>query len=159
MKTQLNPFVKFIKRLPGTWVQQAAALVERIKNLSQKPVAVKNIAFIFIFLATTSLIPGTIMWIYLDGICKNCGDGRESAHLETCDNCKTLVYSCPTVGHEHISGCGHCGGIVYHCDFGDTTKDHSLQTCGYCSNSYIPCIQGNEHGYGVCLRTGITVTY
>jgi len=117
MKTQLNPFVKFIKRLPGTWVQQAAALMGRIKNLPQKPVAVKNIAIIIIFLATTSLALGTIMWIYLDGICKNCGDGRESDHLESCGNCDILVYKCPTLlmtSHQAI--CEGCGEVYNTCD-------------------------------------------
>ena len=95
------------------------------------------------------------IWIYNDGRCDYCNDGRETDHLDSCDNCPVKSYQCPRYPYSsHQSICYHCGDILYSCG-GDNDNEeiwapHGSQSCNYCPDEYIPCKEADEHGDGVC---------
>ena len=96
------------------------------------------------------------IWIYLDGVCDRCSDGRETAHTAICTNCHAGILACPGWAAPHVQQCGRCYQSLFTCNTvnGPTSEQtqasHAPQSCNYCSEAYIPCIEGDEHGDGVC---------
>ena len=110
----------------------------------------------------TVVIIGTTFTIYvwLDGICDQCGDGRKTDHRQNCDNCNTLDYFCPMFQdywypHPHQNRCVHCYGVWWNCDgkyngwnawIAYKTK-HDLARCP-CGETYRICTEAHEHVHG-----------
>lgn len=95
------------------------------------------------------------MWIYNDGRCDYCDQGRETDHLDTCGNCPIKSYQCPRYYYtSHQALCGRCNDALYTCAGADNIEEiwapHGPQSCDYCPDEYSPCIEEDEHGDGIC---------
>jgi hypothetical protein len=96
------------------------------------------------------------IWIYLDGRCDYCGNGSEDDHTTICTNCHDGIYVCPGYSHPHVGQCGRCYQSIWACNTvgGPTSAQrwagHISQSCDYCPDEYVPCIEGDNHGDGIC---------
>ncbi|RKU12609.1 hypothetical protein C6503_16930 [Candidatus Poribacteria bacterium] len=158
----------FTPTLDSNWfvVQQASrylmvlllvfALFIPLLHMPQESEAVVLTAVAVGTLIVSGAAVAVTLWIYNDGKCDYCGNGRETDHTGVCTNCHSGAYHCPGLIHGHTAYCYYCDDLLYTCDApgGSTAAEvwapHGEQTCDYCSNKYIPCKEGDDHGDGVC---------
>lgn len=131
MKKQHNPLTRFIGGLIVLWLQQAALLVERIKQLPKNRDAIKSLAILCIGL---TIVFGVGTWARNTGRCPRCarylGFENRDIHLSSCRNCDFGIYTCPTLPHPHKSQCNICGASYYNCPEGPSQEsEHGPAIC------------------------------
>ena len=121
------------------------------------------VSLTLIALGITAAGVAVTIWIYNDGICDECNNGRESDHLKECTNCHIKAFVCPGYPHGHKQQCGYCKDWYFCCEYGNNNEElaaeHGLERCTVpsCGKRYRKCTEEDQHGPGKCDDGGDTI--